>query len=191
MILAISVRKLGVIVGSIMLTTALFCAVDLRVGLAEAENMSREDFQITIDAQRVVFAAPPVLREGKWFVPLEPFAKQLGLKVEYPEGAKMAVLCGGGASELCVPLEFQDIALKATIGSHKGVVDIDGVTYVQPARVTEPFGFEIYEVSANRLEVIQPMDLAPEFTLPDLEGTPRRLRDFRGKKTLLYVWGSW
>ena len=190
MILAISVRRLGVIVGSIMLTTALFCAVGLRVGLAEEENMSREDLQITIDAQRVTFAAPPILREDKWFVPLEPFAKQLGLKVEYPEGAKMAVLCGG-ASELCVPLEFQDIALKASIGSHKGVVDIGGVTYVQPELVTEPFGFEIYEVSANRLEVIQAMHLAPEFTLPDLEGTPRHLQDFRGKKTLLYVWGSW
>ena len=191
MSLAILVRRLGVIVGSIMLTTALFCAVDLRVGLAEEKDMSRDDFQITIDAQRVAFAVPPVLREDKWFVPLEPFAKQLGLKVEYPEGAKMAVLCGGGASELCVPLEFQDIALQASVGSHKGVVDIDGVTYVQPARVTEPFGFEIYEVSANRLEVVQPMHLAPEFTLPDLEGTPRRLQDFRGKKTLLYVWGSW
>ncbi|RKU15854.1 hypothetical protein C6500_18745 [Candidatus Poribacteria bacterium] len=173
-----------------MLTTTLFCAVGLQVGLAEEENMSREDLQITIDAQRVAFTAPPVLREGKWFVPLEPFAKQLGLKVEYPEGTKMAVLCGG-ASELCVPLEFQDIALQASTGWHKGVVDIDGVTYVQPAQVTEPFGFEIYEVSVNRLEIIQSMHLAPEFTLPDLEGTPRRLRDFRGKKTLLYVWGSW
>ena len=183
MILAISVRKLGVIVGSIMLTTALFCAVGLRVGLAEEENMRREDLQITIDAQRLAFAVPPILREDRWFVPLEPFAKQLGLKVEYPEGAKIAVLCGGETSELCVPLEFQD--------REKGVVDIEGVTYVQPVRVTEPFGFEIYEVSTNQLEVIQPMHLAPEFTLPDLEGTPRHLQDFRGKKTLLYVWGSW
>ena len=179
MILAISVRRLGVIVGFIMLMASLFCAV----GLTEEGNMNGKDLQITIDAQRVTFAAPPILREGNWFVPLEPFAKQLGLKVEYPEGAKMAVLCGGVTSELCVPLEFQDSA--------KGVVDVDGVTYVQPARVTEPFGFEIYEVSANQLEVIQPMHLAPEFTLLDLEGTPRRLRDFRGKKTLLYVWGSW
>ena len=40
----------------------------------------------------------------------------------------MVVLCGGVTSELCVPLEFQDSA--------KGVVDVDGVTYVQPARVT-------------------------------------------------------
>lgn len=181
MILAISVRGLSVMVGFIMLTAGLLCAVGLRIGVTEEENMSREDLQMTVDAQRLTFTAPPILKEGRWFVPLEPFAKQLGLKVEYPEGAKMVVLCGG--SELCVPLEFQD--------SEKGVVDINGVTYVQPARVTKPFGFEIYEVSANRLEVIQPMHLAPEFTLPDLEGTPKHLRDFRGKKTLLYVWGSW
>lgn len=179
MIFAISVRRLGVMVGFIMLTASLFCAVGVRVGVTEEENMSSEDFQITVEAQRVVFVAPPIFTGGKWFVPLETFAKRLGLKVEYPEGAKMVVLCGG--SELCVPLEFRD----------KGVVDIDGVIYVQPGRVTEPFGFEVYEVSTNRLEVIQPMHLAPEFTLPDLEGTPRRLRDFRGKKTLLYVWGSW
>ena len=179
MILAISVRRLGVIVGFIMLTVVLFCAV----GLTEEGNMNGKDLQITIDAQRVTFAALPILREGNWFVPLEPFAKQLGLKVEYPEGAKMVVLCGGVTSELCVPLEFQDSA--------KDVINVDGVTYVQPARVTKPFGFEIYEVSANQLEVIQPMHLASEFTLVDLEGTPRRLQDFRGKKTLLYVWGSW
>ena len=39
--------------------------------------------------------------------------------------------------------------------------------------------------------MILAMHLAPEFTLPDLEGTSKHLRDFRGKKTLLYVWGSW
>lgn len=169
--------------GVILLTVGLFFAGVLRVGWTEEKGMRKEDLQVTIDAQRVSFTAPPILREGHWLVPLEPFAKRLGLKVEYPEGAKMAVLCGGVISELCVPLEFQD--------SEKGVVDIDGVTYVQPVRVTEPFGFEIYEISPNRLDVIQPLQLAPEFTLPDLEGTPRHLRDFRGKKTLLYVWGSW
>ena len=166
-----------------MLVVGLFWTVDLQIGFTEEGNVNRENFQISIDTERVVFTVPPIFKEGKWFVPLEHFAEQLCLKVEYPEGTKMAVLCGGKASELCVPLQFQD--------SEKGVVDIDGVNYVQPARVTEPFGFEIYEASANRLEVIHSMYLAPEFSLPDLEGTPRRLRDFRGKKTLLYVWGSW
>ncbi len=166
-----------------MLVAALTCTVGVWMGVTEEGNMNKKDFHISIDAQPFRFAAPPILEDGNWFVPLEPFAKRLGLKVEYPEGAKMVVLCGGVASELCVPLEFED--------SKKGVVDIDGVTYVQPVLVAEPFGFEVYEVSANRLEVVQPMHFAPEFTLPDLEGTPKRLRDFRGKKTLLYVWGSW
>lgn len=172
-----------IVTGFAMLVAALTCTVGIGMGLTEEGNMNKQDFQISIGAQRITFAAPPILEDGNWFVPLEPFAKRLGLKVEYPEGAKMVVLCGGVASELCVPLEFQD--------SGKGVVDMDGVTYVQPVLVAEPFGFEVYEVSANRLEVVQPMRLAPEFTLPDLEGMPKRLRDFRGKKTLLYVWGSW
>lgn len=31
----------------------------------------------------------------------------------------------------------------------------------------------------------------PDLTLPDLNGQPVRLADFRGKRLLLYVWGSW
>jgi len=37
---------------------------------------------------------------------------------------------------------------------------------------------------ANTLE-------APDFTLPDWKGTPRSLRDFRGKRVLLVTWASW
>jgi hypothetical protein len=32
---------------------------------------------------------------------------------------------------------------------------------------------------------------APDFRLPDLEGTPHALSDYRGKKVLLYCWSSW
>jgi AhpC/TSA family len=32
---------------------------------------------------------------------------------------------------------------------------------------------------------------APDFTLPDLEGKPHSLSDFRGKKVLLVTWASW
>lgn len=163
--------------------TVLFCVIGLQIGNTQERDMKSTDFQISIDAQPVVFTVPPILKDGVWLVPLEDFAKRLGLKVEYPEGEEMAVLCGETESELCVPLRFQD--------SKDGVVEVKGVTYAQPASVTAPFGFEIYSISSNRLEVIQPMHLAPEFTLPDLQGTQRHLRDFRGKKTLLYVWGSW
>jgi hypothetical protein len=33
--------------------------------------------------------------------------------------------------------------------------------------------------------------LAPDFTLPDLEGHPRALSDHRGRKVLLVTWASW
>lgn len=33
--------------------------------------------------------------------------------------------------------------------------------------------------------------VAPDFTLPDLNGKPHSLADFRGKKVLLVTWASW
>jgi hypothetical protein len=32
---------------------------------------------------------------------------------------------------------------------------------------------------------------APDFTLPDLAGTPHSLSDLRGKKVFLSTWASW
>lgn len=31
----------------------------------------------------------------------------------------------------------------------------------------------------------------PDLTLPDLDGQPVRFAEFRGKKLLVFVWGSW
>ena len=86
----------------------LFSVIGGQIGFTEEDGMKKENFQISVDAQRIEFTAPPVFKDGAWFVPLKPFAKQLGLKIEYPEGAEMMVLCGGVESELCVPLRFQD-----------------------------------------------------------------------------------
>lgn len=182
MIAIVSGRKLQVMFG--FLTLVMLCAVvGVQVGFTKGEDMKKEDFQVSVDGRRVEFTAAPIAKEGTWFVPLKPFAEQLGLKVEYPQGTEMVVLCGGVESELCVPLRFQN--------GDDGAIDIDGVTYVQPAHISKTFGFEVYKAASNQLEVIHPTHLAPEFTLPDLEDVPRRLRDFRGKKTFLYVWGSW
>ena len=32
---------------------------------------------------------------------------------------------------------------------------------------------------------------APDFTLPDIDGNPHSLSDFRGKKVFLVTWASW
>lgn len=33
--------------------------------------------------------------------------------------------------------------------------------------------------------------VAPEFTLPSLNGGPISLSSYRGKKLLVFMWGSW
>jgi hypothetical protein len=43
------------------------------------------------------------------------------------------------------------------------------------------------EVQNNYLASFQ----APNFTLPDMEGKPHSLSDFRGKKVLIVTWASW
>ena len=153
-------------------------ALSFAIGLQAAPV---KKLQISIDNQPVTFTAAPIFKSGTWFVPLESFCKQLGLKVETPDSGDMVVICGKGEeAELCVPLQFGE-----------NTFNIDNVTYAKLESITEPFGFEIYKVSETELEVVRPEQLAPKFTLPDFDNTPRRLQDFRGKKTLLYIWGSW
>lgn len=43
--------------------------------------------------------------------------------------------------------------------------------------------------AARRAELLSLQ--APDFTLPDLEGRPHALRDYRDKKVLLVFWASW
>lgn len=162
----------------IKLILAACITLSLAIGLQAA---STDKLQILIDNQPVTFSHAPKLKDGVWLVPIEPFCKQLGLKVEYPDGAEMAVICGGAEeSELCVPMNLGE-----------DVLSINKVNYAKLESITEPFGYEIYKTSETQLEVIHPKQLAPKFTLPDLEDKPKRLQDFRGKKTLLYIWGSW
>ena len=139
-----------------------------------------DKIQILIDNQPATFTPTPISKDGVWLVPIEPFCKQLGLKVEYPESTEMAVICGGGESELCVPINFGE-----------DVFSINNVNYAKIESITRPFGYEIYKSSETQLEVIHPEQLAPTFTLPDLEDDLKPLKSFRGKKTLLYIWGSW
>ncbi len=160
----------------LILTTCIVLSLAMGLQAAPVKKL-----QISIDNQLVTFTSPPIFKDGAWLVPLESFCKQLGLKVEFPDGGEMAVICGEGEeSELCVPLQLGGSSF-----------NIDGVTYAKLENITEPFGFAIYKVSESELEIVRPEQIAPQFTLPDLDGTPRRLQNFRGKKTLLYIWGSW
>jgi hypothetical protein len=61
----------------------------------------------------------------------------------------------------------------------------------QPVVRDEPSGTWVFgEAPAIRRGALQSLD-APDFTLPDLDGTLHSLSDYRGKKVLLLSWASW
>ncbi len=159
----------------LIITTSLM--LSLAIGLQAAPV---EKLKVSIDNKLVTFTSAPIFKDSAWLVPLEDLCKQLDLKVEYPDGGEMAVICDKEDSELCVPLQFGEEAFS-----------IDDVTYAKLESIAIPFGFEIYKASKSHIEIIRPEQLAPQFTLHNLDDIPKHLKDFRGKKTLLYIWGSW
>jgi len=46
------------------------------------------------------------------------------------------------------------------------------------------------EPAAERAEALASLE-APDFSLPDIDGKPHRLSDYRGQKVLLATWASW
>jgi hypothetical protein len=38
---------------------------------------------------------------------------------------------------------------------------------------------------------VQPGEMVPDITLPQLDGQPLALSSFRGKKLLVFMWASW
>lgn len=89
--------------------------------------------------------------------------------------------------DVCVPVrdrdalrsgDFLDVAAVASALGRQSVVD-PGAGLVAVALGTEP-----------RRAALQ-MLVAPDFELPDLDGTPHRLSEWRGRKRLLHAFSSW
>ena len=60
----------------------------------------------------------------------------------------------------------------------------------EPVVHDDAHGVWFFGTAATRLDDMQSLQ-APDFTLPDLEGRPHALTDYRGKKVFLVFWASW
>jgi hypothetical protein len=99
-----------------------------------------------------------------------------------PEG-----LCYG---DLCVPIPPTSQTIM--IGDD-GRVDLAAFArYLGAPVVCDPSTdtWVIGESATSRRDTLRSLD-APDFTLPDLDGTLHALSDYRGKKVLLLSWASW
>jgi hypothetical protein len=118
-----------------------------------------------------------------WVVPEDlPRVNNFELK---PEGACLA--------DLCVPVrQDRDSDLFVT-RARQGWFNVTGLA----RRLEQPFVVDhehlvwsFGAIPVTRNSFLQSA-MAPDFALPNLEGTPVRLSDFRGKKVLIVTWASW
>ena len=102
-----------------------------------------------------------------------------------PEG-----ICRG---DLCVPIprgrdsEFASKRDGAPMLNFTALADLVGLPWAGDAKNRVwYFGAQPAE-RGNALRTLE----APDFELPDLDGKPHRLSDYRGRKIFLLAWASW
>jgi hypothetical protein len=139
--------------------------------------------KVILDGEPAGVLPGVAVKDGDLDVPLGHFCAAIGAKMENRGG--QIVVCSG---DLCVPVE--------PVGS-AGRGD---VVFVPLSALCEPLGLR-WDFEQGELRVTQRMrpaetglragDFAPDFTLPDLDGRPVSVRDFRGGRAAFYVWASW
>ncbi len=130
-----------------------------------------------IDEQRVTEVAGGV-HNGVLLIAPEALSAALGWSLE-PEG-----LCRG---DVCIPVRDQHALRKGDALDLQAVAGALHRPYVaNPDAAIAALGAPV----AERLAAVE-SGLAPDFELPDLNGTLHRLGDLRGRKVLLVAWASW
>ncbi len=87
--------------------------------------------------------------------------------------------------ELCVPLAADSV--------RGGAVDVAAFWRKLDSPVLHDDTADVWVLGTGAAERNQALAglTAPDFTLPDLAGTPHRLSALRGKKVFLATWASW
>ncbi len=114
-------------------------------------------------------------RDGLWMSPVDA-AKVTGWSLK-PEG-----MC---RADLCVPLPA------AAVGTNE--VDVAAFWKKLGGPVVSSTTRDVWALGAppeERNAALEGLE-APDFTLPDVDGTPRKLSTLRGKKVFLATWASW
>jgi hypothetical protein len=122
--------------------------------------------EVTLDAGRVLVDRAALERATGW--------------ERKPEG-----LC---RDDVCVPVRDP-----AAVDGPDDTVDLAGVAALlhRPLVVDDAAGAAFLgEAAAERADALR-SGVAPDFTLPDLDGRLHTLSDHRGSKVFLVAWASW
>ncbi len=116
--------------------------------------------------------------DGRVLLDAEQLSGTLGWTLK-PEG-----LC---RDDVCVPVRDRAALF------HDGRLDLTAVADAlgRPVVVDAEAGIAAIALGSERRRDALQMLVAPDFELADLDGTPHRLSEWRGRKRLLHAFSSW
>ena len=140
-----------------------------------------------MNGEALELESSPVSKAGSVLVPLHSLCAAIGAEAKRGDGGPLAVC----RDDLCIPLE----------GAAENLVEeIDGVLFARLDAFGEPLGLT-WTLQGSVLEIgnegasdvgLSVGDKPPSFSLPDLStGEPVALEDYRGRRTVFYMWASW
>lgn len=167
------------------------CLVVLVIGfcfLAQADARKDEKMaklRVLIDGNEVGLSATQ--RGDEVYVALDDFCKQIDAEAKVLEANGPLAVC---REDLCIPLNVSGTEDTVTVG---------GVLLGRLAAFGEPLGLTWAQNNGSLVvtsgQVVAGLGIGntpPSFTLPDLySGAPVSVSDYRGKKTVFYMWASW
>ncbi len=102
-----------------------------------------------------------------------------------PQGACRGELC------FAIPKPRKDAFLKTRSKTTWFNLGAFAQLVKQPVARDEALGLYCFGPRADQQDAHVRSLQAPDFTLPDKDGKPRSLSEFRGRKVLLVTWASW
>lgn len=137
-----------------------------------------------LDGERVTEVARGIVQGDDLWLREDDLAAATGWELK-PEG-----VC---RDDVCLPLS--GALERALLRDQDGERWLNATGFAQHARqaYVHETGRKVWAFGppAHEVQRRAETDLAPDFTLPDFQGRPRSLSEFRGKKVFLLTWASW
>jgi len=154
------------------------------VGVA-TKGHTMETLSVLVDQQKTAVGAAEV--GGEIYVALDDFCATVATQAKYSEEGGPLTVC---REDLCIPL---------SVGGTEDTLTVAGVLFARLAAFGEPLGLSWTQNNGSVLVTFAPAipglgigNTPPFFALPDLySGASVSPSDYRGKKTVFYMWASW
>lgn len=174
-----SCKSVAVCFLSFMLSLCLLAQADAR------KERDMADLDVSIDGEKV--GIPAVVQGDEVFVALDTFCKAVNAEAKTLEANGPLAVC---RDDLCIPLN---------VSGTEDTVTVEGVLFGRLAAFGDPLGLKwtqnngsLVVTSGQAASGLGIGNTPPPFTLPDLySGEAVSLSDYRGKKTVFYMWASW